>query len=131
VGRCDGGTLGPNPVYKLPADWGVPKVRGQQIRPGSSYVVHTECTVSGQPALSAGTRGSTWKWGDLDHDADADALDIVNVVDGFKGTFAAGMTFEQINVWACKPDEVINALDVSVTVDAFKGFAYPCAMTCP
>ena len=67
---------------------------------------------------------------DIDGDGDVDALDIVRVVDAFKGIFG-DVTFEQVNIWGCTPDGVIDALDITLDVDAFKGFAFPCGITCP
>ena len=58
---------------------------------------------------------------------------MVNAFKGFFGPF----TFEQLNIWGntvsapCTPDFTIDALDITVDVDAVKGFAYPCGITCP
>ena len=71
-----------------------------------------------------------WKWGDIDGDGDVDALDIVQLVDAFKGR-VGGVPFEQANIRPCTPDGFIDALDITEDVDAFKGVAFPCGITCP
>jgi hypothetical protein len=129
AGRCDAGTLGSTPFYKTASQWGTAMVRGAQIRPSADYLVETQCDFPGV-VLSAATSARTWKWGDIDGDGDVDGLDIVRLVDAFKGIFG-DVTFEQVNIWGCTPDGVINALDITLDVDAFKGFAFPCGITCP
>jgi hypothetical protein len=72
-----------------------------------------------------------WTWGDADGDGDVDALDIVRIVNSFRGRYGPGMIFEQANLWGCLPDYTIDALDITVDVDAFRGFRFPCAASCP
>jgi len=130
AGICDAGTLGSTPFYKTTAQWGTAKVRGAQIRPETTYMVHAECNFPGGAVLSSAARVATWKWCDVDNNGIANALDVANLVNALKGSFGPN-TFEQVNVWGCVPDDVINALDIAVCVDAVRGFAFPCSVTCP
>jgi len=130
AGRCDAGTLGAMPFYKTAAQWGTANVRGAQIRPGTTYRVHAECNFAGGPLLSRAAIGTTWRWGDIDHDGDVDAIDVTNLVTAFKGS-TGPFTFEQLNLFGCEPDDSINALDITLAVDAVKELPFPCAPVCP
>jgi hypothetical protein len=129
AGKCEAGTLGGTPFYKTASQWGTAKVRGAQIRPGTNYLVETQCDFPGV-VLSAATRARTWKWGDIDGNGIINALDIAQLVDAFKARVGS-VPFEQANIWGCAPDKFIDALDITEDVDAFKGLAFPCGMTCP
>jgi len=130
AGKCDAGTLGATPFYKTTAQWGTAKVRGSQIRPGTKYLVHTECNFPGGVVLSSAASAKTWKWGDIDNNGVVDAIDITILVTAFKG-FYGPFTFEQVNIFGCVPDDTLNALDIAVDVDAVRGFAFPCGIVCP
>lgn len=129
-GKCDPGILGPIPYYKASAQWGTILVRGAQIRPGERFRVHTECNLP-PPTLSAASEATTWIWGDTSGEGDVDALDLVRLIDAFRGIFGGGTTFEQVNHWGCTPDKSIDALDIALGVEAYKGFPYPCGVSCP
>ena len=118
------------PYYKPSSLWGTAKVRGSQIRPETTYMVHTECDFGGSAVLSSAASAATWRWGDVDHDGDVDVLDVANLVNAFKNLWGP-FTFEQMNLWGCVPDSVINALDITLSVDAVRGFAFPCSVVCP
>lgn len=130
TGKCETGTLGSSAFFKTAAQWGTVYVRGPQIRPGETYLVQSQCNM---PPIqtSAATETITWNWGDVTGDNNGDALDIVRLVDAFRGIFGGGTTFQQVNHWACTPDKFIDALDIVSGVDAFRGIDYPCIMTCP
>jgi len=130
AGRCDIGTLGATPYYKTAAQWGTAKVRGAQIRPETTYSVHTECDFPGGPVLSSAANAKTWRWGDVDNNGSVNALDVSNLVNAFKGLYGP-FTFEQMNLYGCVPDDVLNALDITLDVDAVRGLAYPCSVVCP
>ncbi len=130
MGSCSAGTLGSAPFYKTVAQWGTAKVRGAQIRPGTKYMVFTECNFPGGAVLSSAANAVTWKWGDVDNNDVVNAIDVTYLVNAFKG-FLGPFTFEQMNIWGCVPDDVLNALDIAVCVDAVRGFAFPCSLVCP
>lgn len=128
-GKCETGTLGPSAFFKTSAQWGTVHVRGAQIRPGERYLVQAQCNI---PPIqtSAANEATTWKWGDVTGNNVVDALDVVRLVDAFRGIFT-GTTFQQVNHWGCTPDKTIDALDIVSDVDAFRGLPYSCPMTCP
>jgi hypothetical protein len=129
AGTCEAGTLGSTPFYKTASQWGTAKVRGAQIRPGTDYLVETQCDFPGV-VLSAATTARTWRWGDIDGNGIVNALDIAQLVDAFKGRVGS-VPWEQANIWGCAPDAFLDALDITEDVDAFKGLQFPCGITCP
>jgi hypothetical protein len=80
--------------------------------------------------LSSAASAATWRWGDIDHDGDVDAIDVTKLVTAFKGSYGSS-TFEQLNLFGCVPDDAINALDITFCVDAVKELPFPCAIVCP
>jgi len=130
VGKCEAGTLGPVPYYKTSAQWGAVNVRGAQIRPNKNYLVHTLCNFP-PVTLSAASEARTWKWGDVTGDGIVDGIDIVTIVNAFKGIYGGGTTFEQVNIWPCTPDKLIDGLDIVSDIDAFRGIPFPCTTVCP
>jgi hypothetical protein len=138
VGRCVTGTVGPTPFYKTSAEWATFDVRGAQIRPDSQYFVHAECDLgSGATVLSAPGNATTWHWGDVDGDGDADGIDVTGLVNTFRH-YAGSPAYEAANLWGkgatpCIPDNSgdVDAIDIAIGVDAFRGLAFPCAVTCP
>jgi len=119
-------------VSKLPSEWGAIIVQDPDIVPSTVYHVEAECGAY----RSAPGIDSTWLWGDLDHDNDVDAIDVVLMVDAYKGFFnkPGYASFEAANLAACptppQPNGIIDAIDVVVVVDAFKGFPYYCSPPC-
>ncbi len=130
AGRCDAGTLGATPVYKTAAQWGTAQVRGAQVLPETTYMVHAECDFGGGAVLSSAARAATWKWGDVDNNGSVNVIDVANMVNALKG-FYGPFTFEQFNLYGCVPDDVLNALDITVEVDAIRRLPYPCSVVCP
>lgn len=131
-GACEPGFVGPTPEYRTAAGWGTVRVRGAEIRPGAAYRVHALCAfVPGSPTESGAKNVTMWRWGDVDGDADIDALDIVRLVDAFKGIYPPGALKDAVDLWRCIPDDGIDALDITLDVDAFRGLSFPCAASCP
>jgi hypothetical protein len=138
LGRCETGTLGPIAHFKTAAQWGsVIKVRGAQVRPKTKYFVHTECDFAGPNVLSAAGSATSWKWGDVDGDGDADGIDVTGLVNAFRH-LAGAPPYEQANIWGkgttpCIPDDSgdVDAIDIAVGVDAFRGIGFLCAAACP
>ena len=61
-----------------------------------------------------------------------DAIDIVALIDAFKGMPGAPPLYVA-DLFGCIPNQAIDALDIAVEVDAFRGFSYQsraCAGPC-
>ncbi len=134
------GTLGPAPVYRTPAGsggWHTAHVRGWEIIPSVTFVVQTECDTGAGPGISTPASDTTWMWGDTDNSGGlVDILDLTLIVDGFRGTFEQA-TLYSTDIWGespeiCLPQLVIDILDMTRAVDAFKQDPYPCTVDpCP
>lgn len=111
--------------YQFPAEWGTFVLVDPDIVPTSTYVFRTECG----SYVSDPAQVSTKLFADMDDDNDLDAIDIVLVVNGFRGIFA-GTTPERCDVYPCVPNGIVDALDVVVTVDAWRGLPYFCSPPC-
>jgi len=122
-----GGRLVPaaGKVFQLPSEWGTIVVQDPDIVPGSVYRIEAECGAY----RSALAIESTWRWGDLDNDGDVDAIDITHVVNKFREVLGAIST-EIADIQPCIPDGIINALDITMEIYAFKGFPYYCSPPC-
>lgn len=82
------GTLGADPVYETPEQWGKVHLRGANLRSGNTYSVRADC----QPwapgsVLSTAVTGALWRWGDTNADGLVDFVDITRLVDGFRGVW--------------------------------------------
>ena len=130
VGACTGSALGGTPVYRVASDWGVVYVSGEDIRPSSSYSIHTVCDTGAGPFPSAGISVQTWLWGDADDNDAVNVLDISGAVDIIKRVPTA-TTLHGANIWGCNTDQAVNVLDVASFVDAVKSRPYPCPAICP
>ena len=133
-------TLGPDPVFLTPAQWGTVQVRDAVIHPGKNFTVWADCGSVNAAALSDGVDAATWIWGDTDGNLDPNFQDIGRIVDGFTGTFSGTppMTFSMADLVGgsaefCEPDRDINFQDIAAAVDAFTGapFSNTCAPPCP
>ena len=81
------GSLGDTAIYQSPAQWGTISVRGDAIRPSSTYHVWTDCGGVPGEVLSDPVSATTWRWGDVNMDGSADISDVLRVFDGFLGIF--------------------------------------------
>ncbi len=84
--------------------------------------------------LSEAVAVTLWQWGDTNNDLTVDFTDIARAVDGFKRLFSETLTLEQTDLYGveeCTPERDVTFADISKTVDAFKGVAYPCPDLCP
>lgn len=129
-GFCDAGALGDTPVFLTAAQWGTVSVRGDPIRPATSYTAHAVCDFGGSPLQSAGTLSITRVWADTDGDGAVNVRDIVTTVDGVKLLFSEQVTFEGANILPCDIGFQLNVTDITATVDAVKGLPFPCAPLC-
>jgi len=81
------GLLGDVPVYQTPAQWGTISVHGDNLIPGTSFLIRADCGATPGDVLSDPVAVTTWKWGDVNKDSKADIADTLRVVDGFLGIF--------------------------------------------
>ena len=65
-----------------------------------------------------------------------DIRDISLVIDAFQGVFQS-TTLYAADLWGfidqepCRPQTVIDIVDITTAVDTFSGFPFPCAAPCP
>ena len=141
VGSCDKGLIGTAPAYMSASAWGMINVHANEFRPKSKYHVYSVCDFAGNLTISAATRETMYRWGDTDGDGDSDFADISGTVNAFRNNYSPIQTYQSTNVAAgtgcgdpqagCIGQECLNFIDISMTVDAFKGLAYPCPANCP
>jgi len=81
------GSLGDTAIYQSPVQWGTISVRGDAIRPSSTYHVWTDCGGVPGEVLSDPVSATTWRWGDVNMDGSADISDVLRVIDGFLRIF--------------------------------------------
>jgi len=130
------------PRYR--ADWhtfGTIYMAGAEVRPSSSYEVHTVAQSSSLASI-AGISMVTKRWGDMVADfcdssacptTQPDFMDISAVVDKFKSVPTAPIR-ARAQLQPRVPDltSSVSFLDISSCVDDFKGLAYPAAWgPCP
>jgi hypothetical protein len=123
-----------------PSQWGTVFVHDSGIIPKVKYEVFAGCNFGGPLVFSAPSNVQTYLWGDTDGDGDSDFADISGTVNAFKNNYSPIQTYQSTNVAAgtgcgdpragCIGQECINFIDISLTVDAFKGIAYPCPAPC-
>lgn len=127
-------------------DWsseGVVHVVGAEILPSSTYSLrsylgscagHEEACDAVSPSNSA----LTTRFGDVaapffpSSGIQPDALDVVGVVDAFRGVSGApSKRFAQIQPNVVEVNALVNALDITNVVNAFLGEGYPFTGPCP
>jgi choice-of-anchor B domain-containing protein len=128
------------PIYFDFGSVGTLHVADEAIMPGGAYAVEairTLCARSNAAHYSAAAMMSTGAlWGDVvgsDEDApdgQVDAIDVVGLVNKFRGVPGAP-SLPQTDLHPGRPNRLVDALDIAVAVDAFKGFAYPFAPPSP
>jgi len=123
-----------DPVY---ADWGAEgeiQISDDAIVPNATYLIEAIgglCDTSVEGNYSAGLQVmTTGLWGDMvgsasySPDGRVDALDIVGTVNKLKQLQGAP-SLPQTDLFPSVPDQVVNALDITLVVGALKGFAFP------
>lgn len=119
------------PFYQDWGPFGLVHAYGPEVVPAAMYDVQLlQCDA---PVATAGVVSlpiQTARWGDIaaafspPSAVQPDALDIVGLVDRFRGVSSAPPTVSA-DLYPDVPDQTINALDITVEVDAFRGFDYP------
>jgi hypothetical protein len=134
------GTLGPAPVYRVPrgmSGWNTVHVHDLEVLPETTYVVQSECETGEGLGLSSSASATTWLWADTDNSGGlVSILDVTLIVDGFRGVYDVASP-QAVDLWGgsptnCRPQGVIDVFDMSLAVDAFRQFPYPCPVEpCP
>jgi len=115
-----------NPVYLPASQWGTVRVADVEIVPSTTYEVQTQSVIG----LSAPASATTPMWGDAAGPIGiVNVLDIVGFVDQLK-SLPGSPPVEACDVYPAVPDQVVNALDITLAVDAFKEFPYPFPLPC-
>lgn len=117
------GTLGEQPVYRLPREWGTAHVYGTEVFPNTMY--HVQAEKAGTLFRSPSSTTVTWHWGDADHNGIVNLADVQLIVLGFQGIFD-GTTLENLDMAPCMPNGVVNLEDAQRGVQGFQGVGYPC-----
>ncbi len=115
-----------SPVYLPASAWGTVRVADAEIVPATTYELQAENAIG----LSNPARATTPIWCDAGPPIGIlNVLDIVGFVNQLKSVPGAPPP-EACDVYPAVPDQVVNALDITVCVDALKGFPYPFPVPC-
>jgi len=115
-----------NPVFLPASGWGTVRVADEEIVPETTYEVQTESAIG----LSYAASATTPLWCDVWNPIGiVDALDIVGFVYRFK-SLPGAPPLEACDVYPAVSDQIVNALDILLAVDAFKGRPYPFPLPC-
>jgi Phosphodiester glycosidase len=115
------GRLVAAPVFQSSAQWGTIHVSDRAIIPAVDYAITAEAAGVG-PIVSASAR--TAAWGNADGLDDITVFDIICVLDGSQNIFT-GCSLRSVDQGAGVADGVIDMSDITATLDAFSGAAYP------
>jgi hypothetical protein len=129
------GTLGPDPVFQSPAEWGTVAVRGAELIPEFSYRVHGDCGLPGSPEPSEPAIATLGDWGEVESPPNelVGLGDIMLLIFAYQGNWD-NVTLERADLSPCVPDRVIGVGDILAAISAFQGSSYAdgsCSMPCP
>lgn len=124
------GSLGLDPVFRLPQEWGTVHVTHGLITPSTRFDVRTDCRFDGSGFLSNARSVTTWVWGDANGDGASQVDDISLVFAGSQGNFQNGATVENLDMSPCLPNRAVDAEDTQVVQDAFSNTPYPYVPPC-
>jgi hypothetical protein len=126
------GSLGPTPLFRPSADWGVAEIRDEYLGTSSWYIVESDCGTAELPGYGGAVAGLTWIWGDVNYSGHCDVSDILLVLAGFSNDFS-GAPSEQLDILPCLPDGQVDLADILGVLDAFSGvpFLALCPPPCP
>jgi hypothetical protein len=121
------GLLQDDPEFRLIDDWGTIIVIGEDIVPSSTYNVQAECGAF----ISEPGSGQTALYADIDLNGEVNIADIQLVVFGFQLNFEFN-TLEELDIWPCLPNGLINFEDIQHAVLAFQLYTYDdfCPIPC-
>jgi len=138
------GSLGPDPVFKTPEEWGTVVVSGLEIIPSqpfgnpdgptTTYYVQADCGEPGVPDLKARVPATMWTWADVAYPPDSfnNIADILSVIRAYQSDFA-DVTLERADLAPCEPNRVVGLADILASIQAYQGECYAdsCSLPCP
>jgi hypothetical protein len=120
------GTLGPGPIFKMPAEWCTVYLGDAEMVPNKPYEVWADY---GGGNVSGPFMVNLWKWGDVNNSGAANFTDVALTVDVFRNIPVAGSKF-RYDVAPATPSRTVNFQDISAVVDAFRNFPYGYPVPC-
>ena len=114
------GSTGGAPVYRTSDEWGHVHVHGWEIVPGRRYEVRIELP-GGFHGPTAQT--TTWPFGETNNMNNVSFADISLIVAAFRGDFSQ-TRIESVDIAPASPNGIVEFMDVSMAVDAFRGLPY-------
>lgn len=123
------GRLVAAPIYRPGSSWGTLQVSDSGIVPLTAYRVQTIPQSGG--LVSPGGFAATMRWADLTAPLGSiDALDVVAAVDRFKSSPGAP-PMPRCDLYPSTPDFLMDALDIVMVIDAYRGRAFPFSTPAP
>lgn len=141
--------------------WNTIYLRGTKLIAGKNFTVRADCDANNPgSSLSSGVTVKTWRWADVDNTNVVDILDATRILDGFRSIYhtlpctsdadctgvlphrkcdlsvnkCLWIIKENVDLLSdanCQPEGVVSILDVTVSLDAFRGQPDPCRNVCP
>ena len=125
------GSLDLGAAFLTPAEWGTVWLTGRDIVPAATYTIHSVCDDENQTTrVSPTIQVTTWLWGDTDGTGDTTISDVLRVIDGADGSLGEGVIIPNIDLKPCRPDGVVDDMDIQAAGGALKGTVYPCQSPC-
>jgi hypothetical protein len=121
-------TLGDDPVFQLPGDWGITTLSGADLIPDARYIIRID---DGQN-LTAPFEIQMHKFGDLDLNGIINFADILSSVLAFRNG-QTGPFVPLGDIEPCAPNGVIKFADILQVVLVFQGRTFAdleCEITC-
>ena len=69
-------------------------------------------------------------WGDINGDGVISFSDLTLMSDGVKGTFRNGATLQNLDIFPCIPDGLIDDFDLNALQHALNSLPFPCRAPC-
>ncbi|MGB0716294.1 MAG: hypothetical protein ACPGXK_10470 [Phycisphaerae bacterium] len=123
------GKLQDTPFTQSIQAWDTIIVTGEDIVPESTYEIQAGC----DGFLTAAGTAQTGIYADIDNSGGVNLGDVQLIVFGFQVNFKFN-TLEEMDIWPCDPNGIVNFEDIQRGVLIFQGFSYTdlgCPVPCP
>ena len=123
------GKLQDSPVFQSIQAWDTIVVTGPDIVPESTYEIQAGC----DSFLTASGTATTVLFADIDDNGSVNLGDVQLIVFGFQVNFKFN-TLEELDIWPCDPNGIVNFEDIQTGVLRFQGLSYTdlgCPVPCP